>query len=184
MNDQNPQISADEQKLITDAFSGDRTAFGQLVSMYQTPIYSVCMRYLKGEDARDAAQEVFIKAFVRREQYTQGRKALPWLMTIARNLCIDRLRKKQVETPMDQCVEPKSEDATAEEQLVTRQSLSIVQQQMKKLPEGQREAIILHHVEGMAYKEISDVLGIPQGTVMTWLHRGRNTLLGALKKRE
>ena len=183
MNNQTSQISKDEQQMINAAFGGDRDAFGHLVTMYQTPVYSICWRYLKNEDARDAAQEVFIKAFVRREQYTTGRAALPWLMTIARNLCIDRLRTKRIETPIETCSEPRSLDATAEEKLVTRQSLSIIQQQMEKLPEGQREAILLHHVEGLAYKEISDVLGIPQGTVMTWLHRGRKTLLSALSKR-
>lgn len=171
-----------EQQLITDAFAGDSVAFGQLVKMYQTPVYSACMRYLKGEDARDAAQEVFMKAFVYRDQFVQGRLVLPWLMTITRNLCIDRLRRKRPETPMDQAAEPRSVDSSAEEQISTRQSLELVNQQMSRLPEGQREAIVLHHVEGLAYREIAQVLNVPEGTVMTWLHRGRKTLQDALRR--
>ncbi|MBN2716963.1 MAG: RNA polymerase sigma factor [Deltaproteobacteria bacterium] len=184
VNERGQQNTAEEQRLLRDAFGGDRAAFGKLVIMYQTPVYSICMRYLKGEDARDAAQEVFIKAFVRREQYVSGSSPLPWLLTIARNLCIDRLRKKRVETPIDAAGEPQSAVASAEAQLETRQSLEIVRQQMEKLPAGQREAIVLHHVEGLAYREIAEVLSIPQGTVMTWLHRGRRTIADALKRHE
>ena len=184
MSERETQQSSEAQRLAADAFGGDRDAFGKLVMMYQTPVYSICMRYLKGEDARDAAQEVFIRAFVRRDQYSPDRSVLPWLMTIARNLCIDRLRKKRFESPIEHNSEPRCEAATAEAQLSTRQSIDLVQQQLSKLPEGQREAIVLHHVEGLAYKEISDVLNVPQGTVMTWLHRGRKSLTAALKRSE
>ncbi|MBN2526378.1 MAG: RNA polymerase sigma factor [Deltaproteobacteria bacterium] len=182
MNEQFQQTTSAEQQLVKEAFAGDSAAFGKLVVMYQTPVYSACMRYLGGEDARDAAQEVFMKAFIHREQFVQQRAVLPWLMTIARNLCIDRLRRRRPETTIEQSTEPRSSYASAEEQIATKQSLAMVNEQMARLPSGQREAIVLHHVEGLAYKEIAEVLDIPEGTVMTWLHRGRKTLQNALKQ--
>ena len=184
MTEHSIQISALEQQLVCDAFNGDKVAFGKLVQRYHAPVFSACARYLNGEDARDAAQEVFIKAFVHRSRFTPERAVLPWLLTIGRNLCIDRLRKSRGEMAMAPEMEPPSTEASAEEQLAARQSLEIVRQQMDQLPEGQREALVLHHVEGLAYREVSDVLGIPIGTVMTWLHRGRKSLLHALKRSE
>ncbi|MBN2340308.1 MAG: RNA polymerase sigma factor [Deltaproteobacteria bacterium] len=173
------------QDMISAAFSGDSAAFGTLVTMYQQPVYSMCMRYLKGEDARDAAQEVFIKAFVHRQRFSADKSVLPWLLTIAKNLCIDRIRKNRHEVPgIAEMSEPSSSAPNAEQHAVSRQTLNLVEQEIRQLPDGQREALVLHHVEGLPYKEVSDVLGVPQGTVMTWLHRGRNTLMQALNRSE
>ncbi len=182
MTDTPTDTGAMEQQLIADAFGGDKIAFGKLVQRYQAPVFSACARYLKGEDARDAAQEVFIRAFVHRARFAPDRAILPWLLTISRNLCIDRLRKTRMETPMSHDMDPRSGASSAEDMLVSRQSLEIVRQQMDKLPDGQREAIVLHHVEGLAYRDVAEVLDVPMGTVMTWLHRGRKTLVNALNR--
>lgn len=179
------QIETEEQQWVTAAFAGDRDGFGKLVSMYQKPVYSMCMRYMKGEEAQDAAQEVFVRAFVNRHRFSADKAVLPWLLTIARNLCIDKLRRGKRETTTDfQNAEPVSDKQNAEQELSQKQTMALVGRQMDALPEGQREAIVLHHIHGLPYKEISDVMNVPQGTVMTWLHRGRKAILQAVKRNE
>lgn len=173
------------QEMISAAFGGDSAAFGKLVSMYQQPVYSICMRYLRGEEANDAAQEVFIKAFVHRHRFSADKSVLPWLLTISKNLCIDKLRKRPTEHPLEHSgQEPTCARPDAEQTMVSKQTLSLIHQVMSRLPEGQREAIVLHHVEGLPYKEVAHVLGVPQGTIMTWLHRGRKSIKNALHRSE
>lgn len=185
MNAVAQQMAIDEQALISAAFAGDRNAFGKLVHMYQKPVYRLCMRYMKNEEARDIAQDVFIKAFVNRQRFSQDKAVLPWLLTIAKNQCIDKLRKYGRETQLDmQAHEPVCPNQNVEQQITSKQTLQIVETQMNRLPEGQREAIVLHHVEGLAYKEISDVMDVPEGTVMTWIHRGRKAIIQALHRTE
>jgi RNA polymerase sigma-70 factor, ECF subfamily len=169
-----------DAELARAAAAGDEEAFAAIVTRYQRPVWSLCRRFVGEAEADDAAQEVFVRAFLHRERFDPSRPLAPWLLTIARRHCIDRLRRARLRPTPDADVEhtaavqPDVESAAG-----ARQELGRLAAALARLPEGTREAILLFHVEGLAYREIAEVLDVPIGTVMTWLHRGRKALAGA-----
>ena len=169
-----------EIELARRARRGDAAAFGALVQRFQRPIYRFCWRLLRSADAEDLAQDTFVRAFVHFERFDPERPVLPWLIAIARRLCLDRLRRRTVmvraETePLTQPPAPGPEgEASLREQLVR------LDHALAGLGEGPREAIILFHIEELSYRDIAAALEVPMGTVMTWLHRGRAQLKKAL----
>lgn len=166
-----------DRALVVRAAAGDPQAFAEVVRLYQHPVYNLCCRFLGLPDGEDAAQETFIKAFVHREQYNPDRPILPWLLTIGRHLCLDRLRKRRPallsENDERQIM---ATDPDAEAVYASKQELEVLQKGLLLLADGQREAVALYHLEGMSYQDIAKTLDVPQGTVMTWLHRGRTRL--------
>jgi RNA polymerase sigma-70 factor (ECF subfamily) len=167
----------DETSLARRACAGDPQAFSRIVERYQRPVFHLCYRYLPGPDAEDLAQETFVRAFVGRERFDPERPFLPWLLVIARNLCLDRLRERRRELGPDGDISTLPDRLpSAEEAAAGRQDLRLLARGMRELPEGQREAVALYHFEGLSYREMARSLDVPVGTVMTWLHRGRARL--------
>ena len=170
-----------EARWAIAARQGDETAFAKIVQCFQAPVYRLCARHLHGPEADDVAQETFVRAFVNMKRFAPDRPLLPWLLTIARNLALDRLRRRYPEP--DSMVVDKAADtdhASAETCAASREQMRALEQALAKLPEPQREVIVLFHLEGLAYRDIAISLGVPIGTVMTWLHRGRAVLRQAL----
>jgi RNA polymerase sigma-70 factor (ECF subfamily) len=171
------QISDDERRLAQGAVAGDSQAFAEIVDRFKGSVLGICRRYVGGLDAQDLAQETFVRAFVNRERFDPSRPLKPWLLTIARNLCIDRLRsseRRQHPEP-DMSVYP-DRSVNAEQELASREQLTLLRRGLLELPDGQREVIAMYHQDGLSYREMSEVLDVPIGTVMTWLHRGRRRL--------
>ena len=167
-----------EPLLAARAFAGDSRAFEAIVVRFEGPVLGLARRYLGREaDAEDAAQEAFVRAFVHRDRFDPARPVLPWLLTVARHVCLDRLRRDKrepiAETEPDGCA---FEGATAEDALGDRERLARLRRALDALPEGQREVVAMFHLDGLAYREIAEALDVPIGTVMTWLHRGRARL--------
>jgi RNA polymerase sigma-70 factor, ECF subfamily len=171
-----------EPVLVDRAFAGDARAFEAIVVRYQAPVLGLARRYLKRmPDAEDAAQEAFVRAFVHRDRFDPARPLLPWLLTVARYVCLDRLRRDRREAISD--AEPDGcavQTATAEDALREREQLLLLSSALDALPEGQREVVAMFHLDGLGYREIADALDVPIGTVMTWLHRGRARLREAV----
>jgi len=167
-----------EPVLVDRAFAGDSRAFEAIVVRYQGPVLGLARRYLRrAPDAEDAAQEAFIRAFVHRDRFDPLLPLLPWLLTVARHVCLDRLRRNRREAISD--AEPDGcavESATAEDVLSERERLVSLSRALDALPEGQREVVAMFHLDGLGYREIAETLDVPIGTVMTWLHRGRARL--------
>jgi RNA polymerase sigma-70 factor (ECF subfamily) len=168
---------AAEQDLVKRAIKGDARAFESIVVRYQKPIFNLCYRYLGASEAEDAAQETFIRAFVHKSRFEPEKPLLPWLITIARRLCIDRLRKSK-RAPISDGDESTLPDPrpNAEDSASSKQEIELLSQGLGQLPEGQREAIALYHLNGLSYEETAGALDVPVGTVMTWLFRGRAKL--------
>jgi len=178
-NDTGKAVEAD---LALRAFHGDGKAFAELVRLFEGPVYRLCRRYLPPADAEEAVQDVFMRAFLHGSRFDLTRPLSPWLLTIARRLCVDKLRYKGVrpEYASDDIVV--AVPPSAEDEVAARQELRHLNAALAQLAEGPREALVLFHVEGLAYRDIAEVLGVPIGTVMTWLHRTRahlRTLLAA-----
>lgn len=185
---QPPDIT-DESALVRGAAQGDRDAFAALVRRYQRQIFGLALRFLGNPDpARDAAQEIFVKAFVAIDRADPEREFGPWLMTIARNHLRDRLRRRRVrkgdlaDTEPDELIARlPTRTPDIEASLGTRQETLALEQALQELPEHYREVVVLHHLQGRSVKEIAGIIGRPEGTVMTWLFRGRSKLKDLLE---
>lgn len=188
-----PPVITGEAALARAAAKGDRKAFGQLVDVHKRAVYGLCFRLLRHpEESRDAAQETFARAYASLSTYDPAQPFTPWVLRIARNHCLDVLRRR---LPDAQRVELDAEprdgaqrelpDTGAErgdDALERRQLASALDAAVAALPQNYREVVHLFHVEHLSYKEIAATLDVPIGTVMTWLHRARARLRAALSE--
>jgi RNA polymerase sigma-70 factor, ECF subfamily len=169
-----------ELDLARRARRGDAVAFDQLVLRFQRPVLRFCWRLLRSPDAEDLAQDAFVRAFVHFERFDPERPVLPWLIAIARRLCLDVLRRRKVTAGLEALPVSDQTVPSAEREASAREQLGRLEHALDALGEGPREAVILFHIEEMSYRDIAAALEVPVGTVMTWLHRGRAQLKAAL----
>ncbi len=174
-----------DEGLARASRAGDGEAFGRLVARHERSVYGLCLRLLgQPEDARDAAQEAFVRAYESLRGYDPSLAFRPWLLRIARNRCLDLRRRARVRPALRSLDDdgsegreaPDPEAVTADEGLVRAESRRRLEAAIARLPADQREALLLFHQEQLSYREIAAVLEVPQGTVMTWLHRARKRL--------
>ena len=183
-------MSSDEE-LVARSMGGDLDSFNQLVLRWERPIYALAYRVIgREEDARDVAQETFLRAFRALGGFKGQAKFSSWLYRITLNLCRDWIRKER-RTPVSQApegidiVELAGEAAPSEtmEQLVGRNQLSrAVSKAMASLPEEQRTAIILKEYHGLTFQEIADMLDCPLSTVKTRLYQGLSVVRKQLEQ--
>jgi RNA polymerase sigma-70 factor, ECF subfamily len=170
-----------ELELARRARHGDATAFDDLVRRFHRPVHRFCWRLLRSADAEDLAQDTFVRAFVHFERFDPERPVLPWLIAIARRLCLDVLRHRKVIARAETVPVTGPPAPGPEGEASMREQLSRLDRALADLDEGPREAIVLFHIEEMSYRDIAAALEVPIGTVMTWLHRGRAQLKRALE---
>jgi RNA polymerase sigma-70 factor (ECF subfamily) len=184
-----------DASLAIAASRGDRQAFARLVEENKRSVYGLCVRLLSDpEEARDAAQEAFTRAYASIEGYDLDQPFAPWVLRIARNLCLDILRRRiparaRVELDADDEDGPPRELADgsserADDAIQRVQTRLALEKAVAALPPNYREVVHLFHVEQLSYKEIAATMGIPMGTVMTWLHRARAQLRTLLEGQE
>lgn len=171
-----------ELELARRAHRGDTGAFDELVGRFQRPVYRFCWRLLRSPDAEDVAQDTFIRAFVHFERFDPERPVLPWLVAIARRLCLDLLRRRKMMASVEPMTISDPPAPGPEGEAALREQLGRLERALDGLDEGPREAIVLFHMEGMSYRDIAAALEVPMGTVMTWLHRGRAQLKKVLEE--
>jgi RNA polymerase sigma-70 factor (ECF subfamily) len=176
---------ATDEELVARSMDGDVESFNQLVVRWERPIYALAYRVIgRDEDARDVAQETFLRAFRALPGFKGQAKFSSWLYRIALNLCRDWIRRKKrtpvVEMPDGvDVIELAAEQGPIEsiEDLVARQEMSrMVAEGMKLLPDEQRTAIVLKEYHGLTFQEIADLQGCPLSTVKTRLYQGLSVL--------
>jgi RNA polymerase sigma-70 factor (ECF subfamily) len=170
-----------ELELARRARRGDAAAFDELVLRFRRPVHRFCWRLLRSPDAEDLAQDTFVRAFVHFERFDPERPVLPWLIAIARRLCLDLLRRRKVMARVETQPVTGPPARGPEGEASRREQLSRLERALDDLDEGPRVAIVLFHIEDMSYRDIAAALEVPMGTVMTWLHRGRAQLKRALE---
>jgi RNA polymerase sigma-70 factor (ECF subfamily) len=170
-----------ELDLARRARRGDAAAFDQLVLRFRRPVLRFCWRLLRSSEAEDLAQDTFVRAFVHFERFDPERPVLPWLIAIARRLCLDVLRRRKVSAMADALPLSAPPRPGPESEAAVREQLSHLDRALADLDDGPKEAVILFHIEGLSYRDIAAALEVPMGTVMTWLHRGRAQLKQALE---
>jgi RNA polymerase sigma-70 factor, ECF subfamily len=177
--------SSDDRDLIGRSKKGDPSAFEALVRKYQDRVYNLCRYMLKNpEDAQDAAQDVFLKAYRALKGFRPDSTLYTWIVRITVTTCLDYRRKSRREVSR---TEPLTEDLPSEEPLPEQlyESAEIprsIQPALQKLPEKLRAAIVLREIEGLSYEEIAEVLHTSPGTVKSRISRAREQLRHLLKK--
>lgn len=184
-----------DSRWVRQALEGSEEAFGRLLENYQRPVFSIIVRMVRDSAlAEDLTQETFVKAFRSLSSFDQQRKFSSWLFTIAHNTTIDHLRRKSLPTiALDASAnEEESGDLgflavdsgpTPEERTSHHELGRDLEQALVGLRPDYAEILVLRFQEELSYEEISEVTGLPLGTVKTHLHRGRKALAKALRRR-
>lgn len=190
----NLSLAADQQ-VVAWAQDGDEAAFRELIRRYQRPIFSIIYRMVGDRElAEDLAQETFIKVLNAIDSYRPEHKFSSWIFKIANNAAIDHLRRRELDTlSLDgapDALTTSRQEATALQvrdrtespldELEARELGSHIERAIARLRPEYRSCIMLRHVEGRAYEEIAEILGLPLGTVKTYIHRARAELRAAL----
>jgi RNA polymerase sigma-70 factor, ECF subfamily len=184
--------ASDEQAMWRVQTGDDERAFAQLVRRWEAPIRRLCARML-GDPHRgeDLAQDAFARVFARRHDYQPSGKFSTWLWRIALNLCYDELRrlKRRGEESLDDANAPVLDEVIGwiapplapDEALVAREAGEQVRQAMQLLPDVYRSVLVLRHYEGLKFREIAEVLDLPEGTVKSRMAEGLVQLARWLK---
>ena len=176
-------------KLIKRALDqGDTTAYNELMKLYRDPLYFMLLEKVGDQElAKDLTIEALGKAFKKLHMYTPNYTFSTWLFTVARNNCIDYLRKNKIKTTsIDQFtidsdgkknkIDIPSDELNPEGILIRKQKIAILRQVVDKLKPKYRELVKLRYFKEMSYEEISTLLQIPIGTVKAQLYRSREQL--------
>jgi RNA polymerase sigma factor (sigma-70 family) len=183
----------DEQALINDALEGDLNAFNTLVLHYQDMVYNVAYRVIGEHDASgDAAQEAFISAYKKLDQY-RGGSFKSWLLRIVTNACYDELRRRQRQpvTPLKPELDDgetlespfwiEDDSLNPEEQTEEAELQEAIQHCINELDVKFRTVLVLVDVEGLDYESAADTVGTPLGTVKSRLARARSRVQECLQ---
>ncbi len=170
-----------QKEWLLAARKGDVDAFGRVVEAFQKPVYNLCYRMLgNSEDAEDAAQESFWRAFQGLAKYDFQRPFGTWMLSIAAHYCIDRLRRKRPLLLSLESLLPEDDapdDAPdPEDQTHRKQEQETVQKLLDVLGREERAMIVMRYWHDMSYEEIARSLRVSVGAVKSRLHRARHTL--------
>lgn len=167
-----PAVVSDEEAMGELQARGDHAAFTLLMRHWESPIRRLCIRMTGNEHrGEELSQETFARVFVNRHQYTAGRKFSTWLWRIALNLCFEEGRRasRRGEWFFDPDLELKpalyASEPTPVERLIGRERAELVREALSRISEAHRSVVILREYEGLKYREIAEVLEIPEGTV-------------------
>ena len=169
----------EDAELVRLCQDGDMTAFEQLFHRHQDRVYSVAFRMMGNtEDALDMTQEIFLRAYQKINKFKFTSAFSTWLYRLATNFCIDELRKRKRSantTPLEEAI-TQSDGRTPEDDAISNDREAQVWQAINSLKEKERAIIILRDIEGLSYKEISEVLGYSLGRVKSRIHEARQNL--------
>ncbi len=182
---------------IENCKAGDEKAFAEVVLHYQKKVFNITYRMLGNwEEAKDLAQEVFISVFESIKDLKEEVKFEAWLTQITLNHCRNRWKylKRRKYFNSDSLDDPvETEDGTMPKAIYdpsgnpeTLYEKKMIQQSIQRglldLKEDQRKLIVLRDLQGFSYEEMGDLLGLPEGTIKSKLHRARMDLKGILER--
>jgi RNA polymerase sigma-70 factor (ECF subfamily) len=184
--------------LVRRCLGGDATAWEEIVRLHSRRIYNLCYRFTSSpDDAQDLTQDVFIKVYRTLGSYDVEKGAFTtWLTTLTRNLLVDHFRRSRQERLTDSIdaglreeedslsLSDRLEDhaPNPDDRLATKETQKLVQGALAHLSPDLREAVILRDLQDLDYKEIAQVLRVPEGTVKSRINRGRMELARLLSR--
>lgn len=168
---------AQEKAIISEIRSGDPEQYRVLVERYHRGLIQHLYNLMHdGDQAEDIAQEAFIRAYQKLDQYNDQYAFSTWLYRIADNLAFRHVKQAKT-VPLDTVADTIPDDAPTPAEEVDRSfTKEAVQQALTRLPIGYRQAIVLYYWDGCSYEDIAVIMERPIGTVRTWLYRAKEEL--------
>lgn len=184
--------------LIKKCLAGDAVAWEEIVRLHNRRIFNLCYRFTNSsDDAQDLTQDVFIKVYRTLGSYDVEKGAfVTWLTTLTRNLLVDHFRRSRQDRVTDSIDGSSRDDddsltlsdrledrePSPDDRLASKETQKLVRQALTRLSPDLREAVILRDLQDMDYKEIAEVLRVPEGTVKSRINRGRTELARLLSR--
>jgi RNA polymerase sigma-70 factor (ECF subfamily) len=185
-----------DQEIVALACKGQETAYRELVRRYERPVFSLIYRMVRNRElAEDLTQDTFVKVLNALGTYRPEFKFSSWVFKIANNVAIDQLRRRELETlsleGSPHATTPDAVEATtlelgaggesALDEVANRELGGEIERAIATLRPEYRSCILLRHVEDRSYEEIAEIMGLPLGTVKTYIHRARHELRAMLE---
>lgn len=180
-----------DAQLVERCLGGDETAWEDLVRLNTRRVYGICYRFTGTEgEAQDITQEVFLRVFQALKSFRAGEGSFQvWLARLTRNLLIDNYRKGRmaratdsIEDQLPVLEEKSAGGARTDGMLESREASEMLQAALQKLSPELREAVVLRDLQELEYREIAEVLKVPEGTVKSRINRGRGELARVLRR--
>lgn len=173
---------------VTRSRGGDQDAFAEIVYLFQDPVFNFCYRMLgESGEAEDATQETFLRVHKNLHRYDTARSFKTWILSIASNHCIDRLRKRRMQyvslddEPTAAALALRSSDPTPEQATLQYELSDAVQDLLQQLDEHYRLAVIYRYWYEYSYAEIAREMGTTESAIKSRLHRARKRLAELLE---
>jgi RNA polymerase sigma-70 factor (ECF subfamily) len=180
---------ATPDSLIEQCLSGDQAAWEAVVRQHWRKVFNVAYKFVgKHDEAEDLAQDIFLKIFKALDTFDRRANFQTWIISIARNLCIDHYRsvRKERETIAREVdageLTPASGDVGPDGVLEQSDLRALLQRALDKLPVSLRTAVVLRDLQELSYQEIADRLRLPEGTVKSRINRGRLELARQIRR--
>jgi len=176
-----------DEQLMISLCEGEDRALEQLMNRYQNDVFRFCLHYLGDlEGAREIVQETFLRVYTARERFDAARLFRPWMLCIARNLCLNIIKRNKV-VPMESLEGLESASAAATpswypatehplEGVLADERRRALLRLVNSLPEDARELLMMRYFEQMSAREIAEVLETTEGAVRTRTHRALSQL--------
>lgn len=187
-------VRAEERALCERVAAGDQAAFAKLVERYQHRVFGFCARMIGDRaEAEDIAQDVFLTVYRNAGEFRGDSAFSTWLFRIAKNQTLNRIKYLERRGRSARRADPEAADARIarlvdpdaagpDEALADRQQAEMVQAAIEELAEEHRAVVVLRDLEDLSYEEISEITGLPLGTVKSRIHRARSALAKRLSR--
>lgn len=159
---------------MKEARAGDAASFDQLMRAHEAFVLRLAQRLLLDrEEAKDAAQEVFLRLHRSLGRFDEQRPLTPWLYRTTVNICHDLRRKSRRLVSLEWASGASAAGPLPEAEMVARERRTLVEQALQTIPEGERDAIVLRDLEGLETAAVAQILGVGESTVRSQISKGR-----------
>jgi RNA polymerase sigma-70 factor (ECF subfamily) len=178
----NTELIHSERDLVEKAAKGCRRSFDELVDRHYQGVYAHAYRIMRNhDDAADATQTAFVKAYRSLKEFDVTRPLRPWLYRICGNVCIDMARSRhRSDEDLEKHAYMLESPETPEPNLEKSDLEKKIRKAISNLPERYRRIVLLRHYQQLDVEEIADMVGAPEGTIKSWLFRARALLKSEL----
>jgi RNA polymerase sigma-70 factor (ECF subfamily) len=175
--------------LIQECLNGNQAAWETIVRQHRRKVFNVAYKFVgKHDEAEDLTQDIFLKIFKALDSFDRRANFQTWIISIARNLCIDHYRsvRKERETIAREVdaadLSPAAPDASPLRQLEQSDLREMLRRALDQLPVALKTAVVLRDLHELSYQEIAERLGLPEGTVKSRINRGRIELARQIRR--
>ncbi|WP_010243534.1 RNA polymerase sigma factor [Acetivibrio cellulolyticus] len=184
-----------DQKIIKLCKKNKREGFDLLFKKYERYIYTICYSYTYSQqDALDLVQEIFLRIYRNFERVDEKKPISPWIKRIAVNVCINfkrdnknKVSELSIHSSTDEgentLEETVSDGCFTEDEVVYLDTKKVLEESIMELPKEVKMAVLLRHIKGLSYNEISELMECPVGTIKTYIFRGKKLLKDSLVRK-